>query len=85
MEVQIRRLELNKLEEIKGYYFSKLIGYQIELDYLIVKENRQVKGEIIEVKNNGFLVMKINQEEIREFEMKEIKLVNSFNKKIPNC
>jgi ribosome maturation factor RimP len=76
---------LNKLEEIKGYYFSKLIGYQIELDYLIVKENRQVKGEIIEVKNNGFLVMKINQEEIREFEMKEIKLVNSFNKKIPNC
>tara|TARA_B110000977_G_scaffold36038_2_gene48208 strand:- start:7414 stop:8268 length:855 start_codon:yes stop_codon:yes gene_type:complete len=85
LEVQIRRLELNKLEEIKVYYFSKLIGYKIELDYLIVKENRQVKGEIIEVKNNGFLVMKINQEEIREFEMKEIKLVNSFNKKIPNC
>lgn len=85
LEVQIRRLELNKLKEIKEYYFSNLIGYQIELDYLIVRENKPVKGEIIEVKNNGFLVIKIDRNEIREFEMKEIKLVNLFNEKIPNC
>jgi BirA family biotin operon repressor/biotin-[acetyl-CoA-carboxylase] ligase len=75
LEVQIRRLELSKIDEIKSYYFSNLIGYKTELDYLIVKENRQVIGEIIDIKNNGFLVMKINQNEVREFEMKEIKLV----------
>ncbi|MDB4088037.1 biotin--[acetyl-CoA-carboxylase] ligase [Flavobacteriales bacterium] len=75
LEIQIRKLELNKIEEIKMYYFSNLIGFKTELDYLIVKDNIQVKGEIINVKNNGFLVMKINRKEIREFEMKEVKLL----------
>lgn len=75
LELNIRKLELNRTEDIKAYYYANLIGYKTELDYLIVKENRQVKGEIIEVKNNGFLVMKIDQNEVREFEMKEVKLL----------
>lgn len=75
LEIQIRMLEANKVLEIKEYYYSNLIGYKKELDYLILKENKQIKGEILEVKNNGFLVMKINQKDIKEFEMKEIKLL----------
>ncbi|MEN8928951.1 MAG: biotin--[acetyl-CoA-carboxylase] ligase [Flavobacteriales bacterium] len=75
LEIEFRKLELNKTEEIKAYYFSNLIGYKTELNYLIVKENKEVKGEILEVKNNGFLVMKIDQNEVREFEMKEVKLL----------
>ena len=75
LAVQINWLEQRRIDELKSYYYSNLMGFKTELDYLIVKENRAVKGEIIEVKNNGFLVMKINQNEIIEFEMKEIKLL----------
>jgi len=60
---------------IKNYYYQNLLGYQSELTYEWSKTSNRFTGEILEVKDNGFVKIRVNQQEIRMIEMKEIRLL----------
>ncbi len=59
---------------IKNYYYQNLLGYKTELNYQWTSTNEKFTGEIMGVEDNGFIKMKVNQEEITSIEFKEIKL-----------
>ncbi len=60
---------------IKNYYFQNLLGYHSELTYEWCKTNERFTGEILEVEDNGFVKIRVNQQEIRMIEMKEVRLL----------
>ncbi len=60
---------------IKNYYYQHLLGYKTELNYEWTSTNECFVGEILELEDTGLLKMRVNKEEIKMIEMKEIRLV----------
>jgi BirA family transcriptional regulator, biotin operon repressor / biotin---[acetyl-CoA-carboxylase] ligase len=62
---------------IKNYYYQKLLGYKNEINYEWTSTNEPFVGEILEVEDTGIIKMRINQQEIKMIEMKEIRVVST--------
>lgn len=61
-----------KINELKSYYFSNLLGYQSERKYIV--NGKTITGIITDVKNNGFLELELNNEVVL-FDLKKIKFI----------
>ena len=75
LEEQIGLIQLNKIEQLKKYYFDNLLGYKNDLQYINIKSNEKFTGKIIDVKNNGLVELETQHQENLLFEVKGVKLL----------
>ena len=72
LEINYFLIQNRKTDKLKSYYFSNLLGYQKEREYIV--NGKVITGIITDVKNNGFLELKSNNETLL-YDLKKIKFI----------
>ena len=69
----VRRLD--RISDLKKEYFTHLLGYESVRKFLDQKSGKEFMGKIVDVSESGMLILKTQDLELKEFDLKEVKFI----------